>query len=194
MAREIIRTKVAYILNLDEADAGGTKQTMSQLNEWTNSKSAFYGMFFGLQTACAILPCSYSITRLLCSSSLLQDIRWKPAHVRQKRCHQQWRYLPAGCDAYRSTCNISSLLPAHIADLYITCTGLQLFYIRFELERLCHCKCHERVHRRRSRGLVACECIPGSPNCSAEVDVPHGLSCDLSVWVSTSLETDQPHD
>jgi hypothetical protein len=29
----------------DEADAGGTKQTMAQINSWTNSKSAFYGYY-----------------------------------------------------------------------------------------------------------------------------------------------------
>jgi hypothetical protein len=40
------RRVTAYLCTefTDEADAGGTKQTMAQLNQWSNSKSAFYGM------------------------------------------------------------------------------------------------------------------------------------------------------
>lgn len=34
----------------DEADAGGSKQTMAELNSWTNSKSAFYGYYAQAQS------------------------------------------------------------------------------------------------------------------------------------------------
>lgn len=34
----------------DEADAGGSKQSMSEINSWTNSKSAFYGYYAQAQS------------------------------------------------------------------------------------------------------------------------------------------------
>ena len=34
----------------DEADAGGSKQTMAEINSWTNSQSAFYGYYAQAQS------------------------------------------------------------------------------------------------------------------------------------------------